>query len=55
MLRPFGTGVFHCGVEVFGKEWSFRGTEVGTGVFWCLPQNCSAHTYVETVYMGYTR
>eukprot|EP00435_Cladocopium_sp_Y103_P027015 s478_g6.t1 len=25
LLRPLGTGIFHCGVQVLGQEWSFRG------------------------------
>jgi deubiquitinase DESI2 len=57
LFRAFGTGAFHAGVEVFGKEWSFGHTERqqnGTGVYWCSPKGCEKHTYREEVLMGYT-
>jgi hypothetical protein len=55
ILRVFGSGAFHCGVEVFGKEWSYRGANrVGTGVFNCQPRHCMSHTYCESVPMGET-
>mmetsp|Transcript_36369 Transcript_36369/g.93774 ORF Transcript_36369/g.93774 Transcript_36369/m.93774 type:complete len:233 (-) Transcript_36369:215-913(-) len=55
VLRLLGTGAFHCGVEVYGKEWSFRGRRTaGTGVFCTRPRNCEGHTYSETVTMGET-
>eukprot|EP00419_Tripos_fusus_P053805 CAMPEP_0172804982 /NCGR_PEP_ID=MMETSP1075-20121228/5522_1 /TAXON_ID=2916 /ORGANISM="Ceratium fusus, Strain PA161109" /LENGTH=255 /DNA_ID=CAMNT_0013643645 /DNA_START=76 /DNA_END=843 /DNA_ORIENTATION=- len=55
-LKNMGTGVYHCGVEVFCREWSFADTESGQGhgVFECTPRKCNGHTYVETVLMGYT-
>mmetsp|Transcript_52307 Transcript_52307/g.132889 ORF Transcript_52307/g.132889 Transcript_52307/m.132889 type:complete len:466 (-) Transcript_52307:133-1530(-) len=54
MLSPLGTGAFHCGVEVFGKEWSFRGRTVpGSGVFVIRPKTASA-SYRESVVMGST-
>jgi len=56
VLKNMGSGVYHCGVEVFGKEWSFADTESGqgNGVFECPPRKCKGHTYDETVLMGYT-
>lgn len=57
LFRAFGTGAFHAGVEVFGKEWSFGHTERqtnGTGVYWCSPKGCEAHRYREEVLLGYT-
>jgi len=55
VLRVLGTGAFHCGVEVYGKEWSFRGRCCsGTGVFASRPQNCEHHTYSETLTLGET-
>mmetsp|Transcript_133153 Transcript_133153/g.259237 ORF Transcript_133153/g.259237 Transcript_133153/m.259237 type:complete len:258 (+) Transcript_133153:64-837(+) len=55
-LKNMGTGVYHCGVEVFCREWSFADTESGQGhgVFECPPRRCTGHTYDETVFMGYT-
>mmetsp|Transcript_22723 Transcript_22723/g.51981 ORF Transcript_22723/g.51981 Transcript_22723/m.51981 type:complete len:257 (+) Transcript_22723:67-837(+) len=54
LLRPLGTGVFHCGVEVFGREWSYSDTTsgIGTGVFSCRPRLCEGHHYCESVRMG---
>mmetsp|Transcript_143179 Transcript_143179/g.373099 ORF Transcript_143179/g.373099 Transcript_143179/m.373099 type:complete len:246 (+) Transcript_143179:110-847(+) len=54
VLRPLGAGAFHCGVEVFGLEWSYGDYEQGTGVFNCRPQCCEGHTYSESVNMGKT-
>mmetsp|Transcript_57141 Transcript_57141/g.150380 ORF Transcript_57141/g.150380 Transcript_57141/m.150380 type:complete len:275 (+) Transcript_57141:166-990(+) len=55
VLRVFGTGIFHCAVEVYGREWSFRGTRgEGTGVFACKPKRCDSHTFCESVSMGDT-
>eukprot|EP00930_Biecheleria_cincta_P056866 TRINITY_DN42894_c0_g1_i1.p1 TRINITY_DN42894_c0_g1~~TRINITY_DN42894_c0_g1_i1.p1 ORF type:complete len:284 (-),score=37.94 TRINITY_DN42894_c0_g1_i1:10-783(-) len=55
VLRPMGTGAFHCGVEVQGREWSYGFLEQGTGVFWCPPQNCQHHIFRETVSMGFCK
>jgi len=56
LLNNMGAGVYHCGVEVFGKEWSFADTVTGEGqgVFECVPRRCKGHTYDETVLMGHT-
>jgi len=48
VLRVLGTGAFHCGVEVDGKEWSFE----STGIFCCKPQLCEEHVFSETLPMG---
>lgn len=60
VLRPAGTGAFHCGVEVYGREWSYAGC-VGsgadaraTGVFNCRPRLCKDHSYSESVDLGKT-
>jgi len=57
LLRPLGTGAFHCAVEVYNCEWSFSDTtsrkEI-TGVFKCQPRQCKGHTYCESVLMGRT-
>lgn len=55
VLRRVGTGLFHCGVEVFGTEWSYSvvmGEECG--IFCCQPCHCDGHTHVESIYMGRT-
>mmetsp|Transcript_82340 Transcript_82340/g.182926 ORF Transcript_82340/g.182926 Transcript_82340/m.182926 type:complete len:558 (-) Transcript_82340:87-1760(-) len=58
VLRPLGTGVFHCGVEVYGLEWSYgfngKGGGGQSGVFFCTPRTNDAHSYRETLQMGQT-
>lgn len=54
ILNTMGTGAFHCGVEVHGREWSFQCTPQGTGVFSCSPRRCHAHSYRTSVDMGKT-
>eukprot|EP00416_Gambierdiscus_australes_P026137 CAMPEP_0171059460 /NCGR_PEP_ID=MMETSP0766_2-20121228/3187_1 /TAXON_ID=439317 /ORGANISM="Gambierdiscus australes, Strain CAWD 149" /LENGTH=209 /DNA_ID=CAMNT_0011514897 /DNA_START=30 /DNA_END=659 /DNA_ORIENTATION=+ len=55
ILRVLGTGAFHCGVEVYGVEWSYRGNIPGLpGVFSRRPRDCEGHTYSESVFMGMT-
>jgi len=55
ILRPLGTGVFHCGVEVFGSEWSYSDTLFGgDAIFCCMPRCCPGHTYIESIPMGRT-
>lgn len=51
VLRALGSGgVFHCGVEVHGREWSYE----DTGVFCVEPRQCEEHTYHEALPMGET-
>lgn len=55
ILRVLGSGAFHCGVEVFGNEWSYRGAGYGLpGVFSRRPRDCEGHVYTESVKMGMT-
>lgn len=54
VLRPLGTGAFHCGVEVFGTEWSYGDFPEGSGVFSCDPQDCEGHVFQESVHLGGT-
>ena len=56
-LKAVGThwaGAFHSGVEVNGKEWSFGGTDQGTGVFSNAPRGCTMHSYKESIAIGET-
>lgn len=58
-LQPFGTGAFHCGVEVYGWEWSYSEFthplfKASTGVFSCQPRRCEGHSYQQFVPMGKT-
>lgn len=56
LLRPLGAGIFHTGVEIFGREWTFADTEsgIGSGVFSSRPRRCDGHTYCESICMGKT-
>jgi len=54
ILGVLGTGAFHCGVEVYGREWSFHYIPYGTGVFECAPTKCPAHSFRTSVDMGVT-
>jgi len=51
-LEAVGTGAFHGGVEIQGREWSFQKTPEGTGVFDCTPKACKAHQYRQSLEMG---
>jgi len=49
-------GVFHGGIEIYGKEWCYGGTQdERTGVCHVRPRLHPAHTYKATVLMGRTR
>jgi len=50
VLRRMGTGIFHCGVEVYRQEWSFS----RQGVFAVPPRGYDERPYLETVFMGFT-
>mmetsp|Transcript_56470 Transcript_56470/g.148494 ORF Transcript_56470/g.148494 Transcript_56470/m.148494 type:complete len:272 (-) Transcript_56470:64-879(-) len=61
LLKKFGTGAFHCGVEVYGTEWSYSDVTLapgemakGTGIFCCRPRGCDGHSYCESQPMGST-
>jgi len=54
VFRAVGTGAFHAGVEVYGREWSYGYTPDCTGLFVCPPKGCTAHAYRESVPMGDT-
>jgi len=54
VLGIFGAGIFHCGLEVYGREWSFRKCIGGTGVFSCRPRCCQGQSFAESILMGQT-
>lgn len=52
-------GVFHTGLEVYGREYSYGSLPAGaspddssTGIFSCDPRRCTMHTYLRTVCLG---
>jgi len=49
-------GMFHTGVEVYGREWSFGMTldELATGITWCRPAENQDHSFRESIVMGCT-
>jgi hypothetical protein len=53
---PFGMGVYHSGVFVFGSEWSFGGGQgSGTGVFSSTPKDVPNAVFKEAIVIGETR
>lgn len=56
VLRIVGTGAFHTGVEVYGKEYSFgyTPTDAVPGVVTCQPRKCSGHRFRESLTLGET-
>lgn len=46
-------GIFHGGIEIFGREYSFGGSRRKVcGVFAGSPADCPMHTYRESIYLG---
>lgn len=60
ILRPLGTGAFHCGVEVFRNEYSYCYLTIdgqpyeGSGIFSSRPRECEGHSYSESLCLGST-
>jgi len=63
VLRGNQLGIFHCGVQVHGDEWSFmflanEGTEfdnpLGTGVLQYAPREFPRYKFCESIKVGYT-
>ena len=48
-------GLFHIGVRIDDKEWSYGYTSDGTGVFWTPPFSHAAHHFRESIRMPATR
>jgi hypothetical protein len=47
-------GVFHGGIEVNQKEWSYGFCERGTGVYSCKPRDNPMYSFRETITLGAT-
>lgn len=65
-LRKFQLGLFHCGIEVYGKEYSFGPHTIRNGMMVSedrtksgikkdAPRQRKLNVYRESVYMGQTR
>ncbi|CAJ1381585.1 unnamed protein product [Effrenium voratum] len=52
-LRTAHCGLFHAGVEVFGREFSF-GAGRSSGVYSCAPKGHTGHPYRESLLLGFT-
>eukprot|EP01063_Lacrimia_lanifica_P038993 TRINITY_DN8435_c0_g1_i1.p1 TRINITY_DN8435_c0_g1~~TRINITY_DN8435_c0_g1_i1.p1 ORF type:complete len:451 (+),score=150.17 TRINITY_DN8435_c0_g1_i1:80-1432(+) len=51
-LDKLGIGVFHSGIEIYGKEWGFGGSSEAehadlTGVFWVDPRSALVHFFKQ--------
>jgi len=58
VLRPLGSGLFHCGVELFAWEWGFCDTpelQTGSGIFRCVPRVCEGFVFRESISQGRTQ
>ncbi|KAH8061838.1 Lys63-specific deubiquitinase [Aureococcus anophagefferens] len=50
---PRAGGVFHGAIEVYGKEFTFAGSNKAMpGIFSSNPRKCPFHTYRESIYLG---
>merc|ERR1712039_190045 len=38
----------------YGREYSYRWTAFGTGIYWLRPRSCTAHKFRESVVLGET-
>eukprot|EP00932_Pfiesteria_piscicida_P000360 SRR837773.10350.p1 GENE.SRR837773.10350~~SRR837773.10350.p1 ORF type:complete len:175 (+),score=11.87 SRR837773.10350:72-527(+) len=68
LLKPVGAGLFHCGVEIYGLEWSYGCGRLGipewhpvygdtpesSGVYKYMPRDCDDHYFVESFDLGRT-
>jgi len=53
LLYQAGTGIFHAGLEIHNKEWSFgAGEGVGSGIRECRPTKDPGHLHYKTITMG---
>jgi hypothetical protein len=54
LLCPFGVGVHHTAIEVYGTEFAFGRSSRGTGVFELRPRSCPPHIFRESIVLGST-
>ncbi|CAE7535568.1 unnamed protein product [Symbiodinium pilosum] len=50
-------GAYHAGLEVYGVEYAFGGTETGigeSGITACTPRSCHKHSFSESLCLGVT-
>ncbi|CAE7507108.1 unnamed protein product [Symbiodinium natans] len=50
-------GAYHAGVEVYGLEYAFGGTEIGiggSGITTCTPKSCHKHSFRQSLCLGVT-
>eukprot|EP01064_Diplonema_japonicum_P026247 TRINITY_DN3765_c0_g4_i1.p1 TRINITY_DN3765_c0_g4~~TRINITY_DN3765_c0_g4_i1.p1 ORF type:complete len:418 (+),score=51.97 TRINITY_DN3765_c0_g4_i1:60-1313(+) len=58
-LDKVGIGLYHTGIELYGKEWGFGGSsdpehQAMTGVFWIQPKTATPH-FMKQIVLGETR
>eukprot|EP00669_Euglena_mutabilis_P006944 TRINITY_DN238_c0_g1_i2.p1 TRINITY_DN238_c0_g1~~TRINITY_DN238_c0_g1_i2.p1 ORF type:complete len:312 (+),score=84.44 TRINITY_DN238_c0_g1_i2:23-937(+) len=57
LAAALGVGLFHCGVEVYGREWSFSGVifpedQDPSGIFWTAPKTALPN-HSQSLFMGW--
>jgi hypothetical protein len=57
LAAALGVGLFHCGVEVYGREWSFSGAifpedQDHSGIFWTAPKTALPN-HSQSIFMGW--
>lgn len=56
VLIHCGIGIFHTGVQVWGREFAFGGHPDGeSGIFEVTPRECPAVRYRLSLFLGYTK
>merc|ERR1712166_292261 len=55
MLKVFGTGAYHLAIQLYGREWSFGGTQADvSGVYYAEPRGGEPHKFRKSLYIGST-
>lgn len=56
VLVHCGIGIFHTGIEVWGREFAFGGhPDDESGIFEAPPRQCPSVKYRTTMFLGFTR